>query len=265
MPSGMELVSGHVTAPSTTLTAWTVHSGNSLTVRNGDFSKRTLLLDLWADNQTAGTIRVRSPQIHDDVQGLRFTALASDVEPLMPWGYPQKLVPQDTLVVEQSGSATSGDIESGALLIYYEDAPGIAARLMAASDVQKKLVNVFTGENTLALGTAGGYSGEEAINADFDNFKANTDYALLGFMVSAECAAVRWRGSDTSNLGVGGPGNDTQAQLTRYWFSMLSERTGIPLIPIFNSANKSGILIDGVQDENGTDTTVTSIFGQLSS
>lgn len=265
MPQGLELVSGHVTAPSTTFTAWTVHSGNSLTVRNGDLSKKTYLLDLWADNQTAGSIRVRSPRLHDDVQGLRFTALSSDVKPLMPRGYLQRLIPQDTLTVEQTGSGTSGDIESGALLLYYEDVPGVAARLMTADDVMKKVVNIFTGENTLSLGTSGGYSGEEAINADFDNFKANTDYALLGYMVSAECAAIRWRGGDTSNLGVGGPGDDTGAHYTRDWFTRLSRLSGLPTVPIFNSANKAGILIDGVQDENGTDVTVTSIFAQLSS
>ena len=34
-------------------------------------------------------------------------------------------------------------------------------------------------------------------------------------------------------------------------------------MPIFNAANKNGILIDGAQDENGADPLVTSIFGLL--
>jgi hypothetical protein len=38
----------------------------------------------------------------------------------------------------------------------------------------------------------------------------------------------------------------------------------MPLIPVFNSANKGGILIDAAQDENGTDVTVNSIFAELS-
>ena len=118
-------------------------------------------------------------------------------------------------------------------------------------------------ENTIATGTAGGWSGEEAINAEFDNFKAHTDYALMGYIVSAECLAVRWRGSDTGNLGVGGPGNIAPQFGTNNWFVDLSDRYGMPLIPVFNSANKSAILIDAAQDENGTDVTVTSIFAQL--
>jgi len=35
------------------------------------------------------------------------------------------------------------------------------------------------------------------------------------------------------------------------------------MIPVFNSANKAGILIDGAQDENGADVTVQSIFAEL--
>jgi hypothetical protein len=81
--------------------------------------------------------------------------------------------------------------------------------------------------------------------------------------VSAECAAVRWLGVDTGNLGVGGPGALESKGLTARWFVALSERFNLPLIPVFNSANKAGILIDAAQDENGADVTVTSIFAEL--
>ena len=74
---------------------------------------------------------------------------------------------------------------------------------------------------------------------------------------------MRWRGADTGNLGIGGPGNETLRHVTREWFVRLTERFGIPLIPVFNYANKAGILLDGAQDENGADTTVTSIFAEL--
>jgi hypothetical protein len=126
-----------------------------------------------------------------------------------------------------------------------------------------RIVNVFTVENTLSLGTSGGYSGEEAINAEFDLGKANVDYALLGYTVSAECAMVGWRGADTGNFRVGGPGNEVYKNLTADWFVRLSHAYDLPTIPVFNWSNKSGVLVDGVQDENGTDTTVTSIFAEL--
>jgi hypothetical protein len=208
--------------------------------------------------------------MHDNVQGLRFDTIASEVQPLFDPMFPERLYPQDTLTVDLSGSATAGDIESAALLIYYPDLPGQAARLIDPATLKSRFQRLYTCENSLATGTGGGWSGEEAINADFDLMRANTDYALLGYLVSpvagqtvGECLAVRYRGVDTGNLGVGGPGTDTDRWLTNRWFVYLSERTGLPCIPVFNSANRAGILLDAATDENGLDVLVTSIFAEL--
>ncbi len=265
MGQALELITGFVTAPSTTLTALTLASGNSLTIRNGAPGSKIKLLQAWADVQGAGVLRIRSPQLHDNVQGIRIRTIVGEVDPLLPEQYEQLLFPQDTLVVELSGSATAGDIETACMLVFYEDLPGISGRFMLPEDVKSRLANLVTVENTITTGTSGGYSGEEAINAEFDLLKANTDYAVLGYHVSAECAAVRYRGVDFGNLGVGGPGNDTDKQITGRWFEHLSGLLGIPLIPVFNSANASGVLIDCVQDENGTDVTVTTILAELTS
>lgn len=262
MGLAMQVLSGFVTAPSTTFTALTMGSGDSLTVRNHPRG-RGWLLNAWADSQTAGNLRILSAQMHDNVQGIRLFSVASEVAPLMTPGLKVPLEPFDTMVVSLTGSATSADIESACLLMFYEDAHGFDARLLTWAQVKPRIIDVFTVENTLALGTGGGYSGEEAINAEFDQFKSNFDYALLGYTVSAECAMVGWRAPDTSNLRVGGPGNELRKELTAGWFKYLSEEYQIPAIPIFNANNKGGILIDGVQDENGTDTTVTSIFARL--
>jgi hypothetical protein len=259
----MEVITGFATAPSTTFTALTMASGNSATVRNARLDARIWLLSVWADNQTAGTFRIRSPKLHDNVQGLRFDVTASDVVPFYSMGYAQRLIPQDALILEITGSAVAGDIETAGLLLWYEDLPGTAARLTTYEDIVRRGMNVVTVENTLALGTAGGYSGEEAINAEFDLLKANTDYALVGYTVDAECAVVGWRGADFGNLRIGGPGNETLRHVTSDWFSRLSRSFGLPLIPVFNSANRAGLLIDGAQDENGTDTTLTSILVEL--
>ena len=263
MGKALELITGFVTAPGATFTPWTLAAGNSLTVRNAPLEKKVLLLQAWADNQAVGTLRIRSPKLHDNVQGIRLDITASDVVPLLVPEIVQVLFPQDVLVVEQTGSSAAGDIESGCLLVYYDELPGVEARFIDEATLKKRMRNIFTVENTLALGVSGGYSGEEAINSEFDLFKANTDYALVGYLVDVECACVRWRGSDVGNLGIGGPGNELMRQLTRHWFIGLSRFTGIPLIPVFNSANRAAILIDGAQDENGADPTVTSIFAEL--
>jgi len=259
----LEIIGGLATAPSTTATALTMFTGNSLTIRNAPLDSEVRLLQAWVDVQGAGYLRIRSPRLHDNVQGIRLYTVVSEPQPLLPMGYGQKLIPQDTLIAEITGSATAGDIESALMLLYYSNLPGVDARLASPEDVLRRMVNIVTVENTLALGTAGGWSGEEALNAEFDLLKANTDYALLGYQVSAECAAVRWRGVDTGNLGVGGPGIETLKALTANWFVRLSQAFGLPLIPVFNSANKAGILVDGAQDENGADPTLTSILAEI--
>lgn len=263
MGKAFELIAGFVTAPSTTFTALTMATGSSLTVRNAPLGSEVRLMQCWSDQQVAGNIRIRSPKLHDNVQGIRLFSVASEVEPLFPMGSYEKLIPQDVLVIEMTGSATAADIESFVALMYYSDLPGTDARLITPEEAIRRMSHIVTVENTLALGTAGGFSGEEAINAEFDLLKANTDYALVGYLVSAECACVRWRGADTGNLGVGGPGNELRKSLTAEWFITLSKAYQLPLIPVFNSANKGAVLLDGVQDENGTDTTVTSIFYEL--
>lgn len=262
--AALEIIAGQVTAPSTTQTALTMGSGNSLTVRNAPYESRARLLQAWADVQGAGILRLRSPRMHDNVQGIRLDTVVSEPKPLLPWGVAEVLTPQDTITADLSGSATAGDVEGAALLIYYDDLPGIDANLATFEEIASRIVHTVTVENTLALGTAGGYSGEESIMAEFDLLKANTEYALLGYLVDAECLCVRWRSADTGNLGVGGPGDEGARELTSSWFVKLSREYGIPAIPIFNSANKGSILLDGMQDENGADVTVTSILAELS-
>lgn len=259
-----EILTGFVTAPGTTLTALTMATGDVLTVRE---SVNPRLLNAWVDAQQAGTpgstFRIRSPLMHDAVQGLRVDVVASEVEPLFPMGTFQPLVKQDTLTVELAGSSTSGDIETACLMLGYDSVPGSEGRWIDEAMLRQLAVQPVTVENTLALGTGGGYSGEEAINSEFDLLKADFDYALIGFEVSVECAGVFWRGSDTGNLRIGGPGHAERKMLTGNWFSRISREYAMPMIPVFNVANKAAIFLDGAQDENGTDVTVTSHLMQL--
>lgn len=263
MGKALELITGFVTAPGTTQTALTMAGSDTLTVRNFVDPAKTLLLTNWADNQGVGQFMLRSPKFHDNVQGINIGVVVAEPQPLMPLGCPQKIFSQDTITALLSGSATAGDIETGCFLNYYEDLPGTDAKLVHWNDIKDKIESFMISTNTLSTGTAGGYSGQEAINAEVDNWKANRDYALLGYQTTLQCAAVRWQGSDTGNLGVGGPGHQNFKELTGWWFRRLSEAFDLPLIPVFNAANKSNILISCAQDENGADPLVTSIFGLL--
>lgn len=264
MPA-LELLGGQATAPGGTITEVTMFSGLSSIVRMAAQNQPVWLLALWAKNQADGTLRVRSPNLHGAVEGLRFDVESADPENLMPFEFMQRLIPQDDLTIEISGSATAGDIELVHLLIYYAGLPGIEGRFMSPDQVKQRMKHIVTVNNTISTGTTGDFSGAEAINAEFDLLKANTDYAILGYLVDTLCGAVRYRGSETGNLGVGGPGNPTERGLTRDWFVKLSRATGLALVPVFNSANEAAFNVDVSQDEDGANPTVTTILAELGS
>ena len=251
------------TAINTTIAPLTAASGDSLAVQNFALGKGAWLVQLWADVQAAGTLRVRSPKFHDNVNGIRIDTVASDPRPLLPWGALQPLYPNDNLIVELAGSATAGDIEYVVLLQYFDDLPGVQSRLFSWDQIKGRIDQLLTVENTIATGTGGGYTGAEAISAEIDQFQQGVDYALLGYKVDTECAAVGWRAIDFGNLRVGGPGEETEASLLSDWFVRLSIAYGKPMIPVFNGTNKASVLIDAVQDENGADTTVTTYLARL--
>ena len=263
MPAAMELIGGFVTAPGTTLTAATAMSGNSFTVRNAADESGIYLVGLWARYQAAGVLRLRSPMMHDNVQGMRHQITINQARQLLAMPGLQRLKRQDVINMEISGSATAGDIEQAIMMVYYEDLPGVNARLITPEQVAARAVHLVTVENSITTNTSGNWSGEEAINSEYNLLRANTDYALLGYTVSGNCAAVRYRSTDFGNLGIGGPGDNSNPHITARWFVKLSEMTGLPMIPVINSANAPSILLDIALDENGGTRIVTSIFAQL--
>ncbi len=263
MGLAMELISGRATAPGSTLTALTMAAGNSLTVRNTALTADIRLIDFWAFNNAAGIFRIRSPKLHDNVQGIRERIVASDPVSLIPRGAWQKLTPQDTLIAEISGSATGGQIEQGLAQIWYSDLPGSNARLANWSDIVNRIVNYLTVEVAITSGAGGGYTGQVAINSTFDLLQANTDYAVLGATVDVLCGAIRITSPDFANFGVGVPGFLGNRNFVARYFKELNLLLGVPTIPIFNSANKNGTLVDVVQNQAAAAVNTNIILAQL--
>lgn len=264
MGAAMEIIGAAGTAIGATLANLAAVTGDALAVRHAPEGKRIDLVQLWSDVQVAGTARIRSARMHDNVEGIRVDTVISDLYPLMPWGARQRVYPNDTINVQLAGSAAAGDIEYVLLMLLYEDLAGAAARFIAPDELMRRAVNIMTVENTIATGATAAWAGSEALNAEFDQFHASGQYALLGYLVDTEAPAIGWRGPDTSNYRVGGPGIETDRSQTVDWFIKLSKALGLPLIPIISAENKASTLIDALQDENGADTTVISIFAELS-
>lgn len=266
MGIAMELLSFNDTDAPAAFAAMTNNTGNSNVVRNASANSKIWLLTAWGNaTGQAINVRVRSPLLHDNQQGLRFHIQVDNPVPLLDPSMPVQLFAQDTLLIEnQSITADAGtNVHMFSMVVFYEDLPGISANLVSPDYVRAKRVTTMATENTLATTTTGDYGGEEAITAELNQFKANTYYAWTGFTSSAMAGSVRMRGVDTGNLGVGGPANSTDLMTTKDFFVWLSERSGKPCIPTFNSANSAAVLIDATQDEGGADILVTQFFHQL--
>jgi hypothetical protein len=263
MPPALDTVVSTGTAIGATLAATTIAAGDSFTVKNAPLNSDVFLLNTWVDAQVAGSLRIRSPKFHDNVDAIRTKTQIGVLKPLLPMGAPQKLWPQDTEIVELAGSAVAGDIESVVQQIYYADLPGQAGRFLTWDQVRPRIRQLVGVRLAITLGSTAGYNGARAINADVDLLQANQDYAVLGMSTDTEAAAICLRGPDTGNLRVSVPGEPDLIEDTSWWFRLMSFHYGLPLIPVINSANKGATLIDCVNDENGGTANVTIWLGML--
>lgn len=263
MGRALEVITGRVANPGATITALTANAGDSFQVRSHPFENPAWLANLWVQQGTVGIYRVRSPRLHDQAQGIRLANPEADMpKPLLPLGNRQKLFPQDTLTVELSGSAAATDV--GALMLYYGDLPGIDARLETWEGIRDRIVHTIGVEQNITTGaTAGQWDSVQQITTDFDNVKADTDYAVLGYLVQDnDVAAVAIQGVDTGNLRIGGPGS-LRAEITRQWFIDLSMALAMPCIPILNSDNMDGTSLWTVNATASQAVDITLILAEL--
>lgn len=253
MGRALECVAGFATNPGATLTTLTASTGQSFTVRGTDTTKGTWLYNAWAFCATAGELRITSPRLHDQVQGIRNRVTAANTYPLIAGPindtYVQRLYAQDNLTVQITGGGAELDL--GVLLVGYDDLAGVSGRFIDQPTLLKAGLNVVTAEVTVTAVATGNWGGAVAINSSFDNLIANTDYAILGGMTDTRGAGVGITGVDLGNLRVGFPAEPSLRFSTQNWFEQLSVAVGVPCIPVFNSANKTQTVIDVATNGSG--------------
>lgn len=239
--TAIELVTGRVTNPGVTFAALTANTGNTFAIRSHPTEGTAFLEEMWTQQATAGELRIRSPRLHDDVVGIRMRAAANAVRRLLPEEAKQVLYSQDDLTVEMTGGGA--EVDSAAMLIYYQDLPGIQARLSSWEEISPR-IEALHGFPIAVTGpaTSGDWSAGTRMDTTVDELKANRDYAVLGYTLDAECLAVAIAGTDTGNLKVGGPG-PLLADETRAFFVDQGRRMGTPHIPVINAANRQGTLV----------------------
>lgn len=260
MGFAIDSIAGSISGTQSSLTAVTLASGDSNVIRNFNAPAYARLENIMYQATTKGSIQVKSPLLHDNVRGIQFTPGESPTNITLPQEYAQNLIAQDTLTISLSGGTTS-EVDAVVLSIYYSNLLGAASRLHMWGDISGIIKNIKPMAVTTGTPTAGTWL-DTVITTTEDLLHANTDYAVLGYLVSSASAAIGIKGIDTGNLRVTGPG-DTRTINTADYFVALSNRMGTPHIPVFNSANKGSTYVSVMQGTTAAATTVQLILAEL--
>lgn len=261
--AALELVTGHVKNPSTTLTELTPNKNSTFAVRTTPEGTKVTLENMWGQNATGGVARIRSPRLHDNVQGIRVRVPKADARLLLPFAVREPLYPQDVLTVESTGGASETD--TLAYIVSYEKLPGTEANLKSPAEVLPRIQAIMGTELALESSTsvAGEFGATKFLSQELNQFKRPHEYAILGYLVNVECTAVAFHGTDIGEVRIGGPGA-VEPAWTGEWFIRLSEETGLPCIPCFQAGNTESILCEVMHAKESEKVNVTVLCAQLS-
>lgn len=261
--TAFEVVAGRVTNPGATITALTANTGNTFTVRDFPESATAYIEEVWAQQATAGEVRLTSPRLHDNVQGLRFQSIAAQIRSFLGDEARQRVYANDVITYALSGGGA--EVDSSAMIVQYSDLSGITQNLQTWDAVAPRIVD-YMGHVVQVTGptVAGDWSAGNALNSFSAQQKADNTYALLGYLCATAELAIGVAGADTGNLRVGGPGT-TDPLETRNWFVRLSRNTGQPYIPILKANNFASSTLAVARNTTGGTDNVTLLFARLSS
>jgi hypothetical protein len=256
----MELITAAATAAATTGTAATAVGADSLVVKNG--RGPIDIVALWQTNQTAGFGQLIFPSGHDTTRGWRVGVGIGVNVGLLSLRQSIEVQAQETLAITLAATAVAGDVENLSMLIRYKDFPGISGRLMTEDQVLSRTEKMTTIENSLASTAGPSYGTPELITADSDLLRANRDYALMGLTCRTAVHCIYVTAPDFGNVRIGAPGM-LRYDIASQWFMLQSRLHNEPMVPVFNSGNKSNIFIGVATDENAGTFVVTAHLALL--
>lgn len=261
MGKAFQLQAFGVSSPSTSYTALVPASGDSLTIGNFALTDACFLQSFDRTDATKGVDRIRSPKLHDNVKGIHLAQSENPTIFAIPPYSNQMMFPQDNLIIEATGSASTFHIAT--LGLYYTNFPGISQRLYSWGDISPIIEYVDTVEVACTnSGTANVWT-DTSITTTDNLLRANQDYAVLGYSTDLLTAGIAIKGPDTSSVRVGGPGK-VSAEFTNDYFVRMSNATGRPCIPVFNAANANGTFVSTIDITASSAPNVTLILACLS-
>jgi hypothetical protein len=262
MGKAIDSVLGVVTMATTAAQAALVPaSGDSFTVRNFGQSDAGYLEGIITKAAHSMTLNVKSPLLHDDVEGIQYISAEAPSPRLFPDGISQQVHAQDALSV--LGLGTASDVLVAVLQFYYSNLPGAAARLYNPGDVQALIKYIKVLEVAVTTPATAGSWEDTVITTTENLLKANTDYAVLGYISDVAVAAVGLKGIETGNLRIVGPGTTASFDTSEY-FIRRSLSTGRPHIPVINAANANALYASACDSAASTAVKVQLILGMLS-
>lgn len=213
-------------------------AGDSLVVRTFEPNSRAWLEFIGLQAAAAGATRVevKSPVLHDNVQGMELVSSETPASFLVPARTNEPMQPGDTLGVSVATSVAAATVIGGALGIYYQNAQGIAAVLKMWPDISSQITHIKPFSVTPGAVAANTWL-DTALTTAGAQLDANRYYAVLGYLVSDPYIAVAIKSQQTGNLRCGGPGAISTLDLGDY-FAYSSEKNGVPQIPVFFANNK---------------------------
>lgn len=257
MPQGLQLVTfSKVSLTGGAFEAISPISGDSATFFNVPIGSQAYIGEIWAvDNLHACEVSITASRFHDQTFGIRAsitsgaaTAPVNRSVCISSIGVDQPIYPSDVLSVQANGTAADDVIIT--LLIYYNQLPGISARLATPEWVQAHTKN-YLGINTNLTPGDGVAGTAVALNAADNRLHANTDYAVLGFTSNLAFASLTMQGVDTGNLKVGGPVLGMPEHDASLFWDYAVAYGNAPLIPIINSNNAGSTNLVGIGTDVG--------------
>lgn len=256
----LEAATASISSNATTFSALAACTGDTLTVRSLSPSQEASLIDFGFHAAAGNAGRIRSPYLHDDVQGIRSRYLATDASGLTGFEPSQLLRAQDTLIVESTGTGVAAQVNYWQL-VWYSDLAGGPSTYIGEHELVSRMVEETATEVPTTSGAAGQW-GSALLSTGTGIWKANQQYAVFGYEVDVSCTAVGLFGPDTGNFRAGGPGILTR-QFTRNWFIDLSKATGKPCIPVINAQNLGGTQVQVNHFTGATAVNVNWLLGRL--
>jgi maltose-binding protein MalE len=162
--------------------------------------------------------------------------------------------------MEGTGESAAYDLVT--MTRYYSNFAGSAMQLYSWGMIAPLIVNLYEVEIATAS-TATPTAWEDTVITTTENLlKANTDHAVLGYTCDTALGGIALKGSDTSSFRYGGPGI-VNSPWTPNYFKRIGDMTGLPAIPVFNSANIFNTFVSTIDTGVSTASNVTLHLAQL--